>query len=244
MDGNPPRREATPLLTRFGLLDIILPGVALAGVLAGFHLRQPPLLSLGVLVLGGRFVLAGWLALRERQIIVWNPNYRRFTDAVRVYHGPAAAPMGLAGMLLGAVLAVLAVTSLAGVSVDALRAALVRRPALMLVPTGLIVCLYGLGFLLGFQDHGEDIKTSRTGLFLLHLPERLGGAILVLLGAGLLLVAAYGEARRAGFAGPAPEVYGGEVSRGLAPFPRTGAILLAGSTSRDWVRRFPFGEST
>lgn len=182
--------EYAPPLARFWLLHVALPAIAVTGVLGGFHLGLPALIAAGVGVLGARFMLAGWLALRKRQIIVWNPNYRRFADAVREYHGPAAVPMGLAGMLLGAMLAVLAVTSFAGVSVDTLRATIMRQPALALVSAGLALCLYGLGFLLGFQGHGERLDGSSAELFLLGLPERLGGVILMLLGAGLMLTAA------------------------------------------------------
>lgn len=178
-----------PLLARFWLLHALLPGIALAGILGGFHLGRPALAAAGVLVLGVRFLLAGGLALRERQIIVRNANYRRFGDAVRAYRGAAALPMGLAGLLVGSMLAMLALAHLAGMSLEAMRAMLMRQPAPGLVPAGLALCPYGLGFLLGFQDHGERIEGSRAWQFLLRLPERLGGIILVLLGAGLLVAA-------------------------------------------------------
>ena len=93
--------QASSLLSRFWLLDVLLPGLSLAGILAGFHLQSPTLMAGGVLTLGLRFIVAGWIAVRDRQILVWNTNYRVFTDAIRQYRGPAAVPMGIAGLLVG-----------------------------------------------------------------------------------------------------------------------------------------------
>ncbi|HRH79891.1 MAG TPA: hypothetical protein PLW81_02480 [Thiobacillaceae bacterium] len=182
-----PAAEAlVPPLASFWLLHVLLPGLALAGILGGFHLDLPYLTAAGVGMLGARFMLAGWLALRERQVIVWNANYRRFTDAVRAYHGPAAVPMGLAGLLGGGVLTALALAHLAGISLDAMRQAVLAQPALALVPTGLALGFYGMGFLMGFRDDGDTPTGPAAWNALLGMPGRLGGLILCALGTALL----------------------------------------------------------
>ncbi len=171
---------------RFLHLDVLLPGVALAAVLAGFHLKLPALMSGGALILGLRFVVAGGLAMRDRRIPVWNPNYRRFDEAIREYRGAAAVPMGLAGLLGGGVLAALAMAHLAGVSLEAMRQAVLARPALAMVPVGGVLLLYGLGFLMGFRDDGDTTTGPVAWNTLLTLPGRLGGLVLFILGATLL----------------------------------------------------------
>lgn len=177
---------------RFLLLDVLLPGLALAAVLAGFHLSVPALMSGGALILGLRFVVAGGLALRDRRIPVWNPNYRRFSEAIREYRGAAAVPMGLGGLLGGGVLSALALANLAGVSLEAMRRAVLAQPALALVPVGGVLLLYGLGFLMGFRDDGDTLTGPPAWTALLSLPGRLGGLILLILGAVLLTAGLWG----------------------------------------------------
>lgn len=177
---------------RFLLLDVLLPGLALAAVLAGFHLSVPAWMSGGVLILGLRFLAAGGLSLRDRRIPVWNPNYRRFDEAIREYRGAAAVPKGLAGLLGGGVLAVLALAHLSGVPLAAMRQAVLARPALALVPVGGVLLLYGLGFLMGFRDDGDTLIGPPAWNTLITLPGRLGGLVLCLLGLVCLGACAWG----------------------------------------------------
>lgn len=179
---------------RFLLLDVLLPGLALAGIVSGFHLGWPGLMATGVLTFGLRFLVAGSLALRDRRIPVWNPNYRRFGDAIREYRGAAAVPMGLAGLLGGGMLAALALAHLAGVSPETMRRAVLAQPALALVPGGGVLLLYGLGFLMGFRDDGDTLTGSAAWTALLILPGRLGGFILLVLGASLMGIGAWATA--------------------------------------------------
>ena len=178
--------QASSLLPRFWLLDVLLPGLSLAGILAGFHLQSPTLIAGGVLTLGLRFIVAGWIAVRDRQILVWNTNYRVFTDAIRQYRGPAAVPMGIAGLLVGGVLATLALAHLEGTSLDAMRSTILAQPSLALVPVGGGLALYGLGFLMGFRDDGDILTGPAAWNALLGMPARLGGLVLFILGAALL----------------------------------------------------------
>lgn len=172
---------------RFLLLDVLLPGLALAAVLAGFHLKLPALMSGSVLILGLRFMVAGGLALRDRRIPVWNPNYRRFDDAVREYRGSAAVPMGIAGLLAGITLVTLALAHLGGVPLEMMRDTVIAYPAAGLGPVGAMMMLYGLGFLMGFRDDGDTLKGTPAWNALIGLPWRLGGLILFLLGIGMLV---------------------------------------------------------
>lgn len=178
--------QASSRLPRFWLLDVLLPGLSLAGILAGFHLKSPPLMAGGVLTLGLRFIVVGWIAVRDRQILVWNTNYRVFTDAIRQYRGPAAVPMGIAGLLVGGVLAALALAHLAGTSLDAMRSTILAQPALALVPVGGGLALYGLGFLMGFRDDGDILTGPAVWNALIGLPWRLGGLVLLALGTAAL----------------------------------------------------------
>lgn len=176
----------------FLLLDVLLPGVALAALLAGFHMNLPALMSGGVLILGLRFLAAGGLAVRYRHIPVWNPNYRRFSEAIRTYRGAAAVPMGLAGLLVGGILAALALAHMAGVPLEAMRQAALAQPALALLPAGGALLLYGLGFLIGFRDDGDVLTGPPAWNTLITLPGRLGGLVLCLLGLVCLGAGAWG----------------------------------------------------
>lgn len=176
---------------RFWLLHVAVPGFALAAILGGFRLNLPWVMASGIGVLGARFVAAGIFALREHSILVWNPNYYRFPDAIREYRGLAAIPMGVAGVLGGAVILTAVLAYLSGMSLEEMRSAIFTHPALALVPIGLVLVLYGLGFMMGFRDDGDVLQGPAAWNALLTFPGRLGGLILVLLGAGLVGMGAW-----------------------------------------------------
>jgi hypothetical protein len=116
--------HSTPTRCRFWLLYVVIPALALAVILGGFHMGLPWVMASGIGILGARFMAVGLLALMEQRILVWNPNYHRLPDAVREYRGSAAIPMGIAGILGGGTVLAAVLVYLSGMSRVAMRSAI------------------------------------------------------------------------------------------------------------------------
>lgn len=188
--GRIPRDEAERRQVEWRVMAqyFVAPALSFATVAAGISLGWPLLAATGVLGLGLSILANGLLAVRERRLLF----IRGGTLALReyrylIYEGLAAMPYGLAIAIAGALLAVPAVLFLAGVEAEAMRAAVLARPHLLLIPGGSGLLLQGLGFCIGFGREAQSPR-DRIAIALLHLPAQLGGLILVALGGALLAI--------------------------------------------------------
>ena len=178
--------ERTFVERRVATLQIAAPAASFVALAAGFLLGWPRLAALGVAGLGLTVVALGQFAIRERQLMfirgaLRTPKpYRYF-----LYEGIAAIPFGLALAIVGFGAIVSATLFFFGVGIDAMRDAVLARPGVVLVPLGALLLCQGLGFAIGFRRAAESTG-ERLWLEFLHLPARLGGAILVTLGAASL----------------------------------------------------------
>jgi hypothetical protein len=188
--GRIPRDEAERRQVEWRVMAqyFVAPALSFAAVAAGISLGWPRLAATGVLGLGLSILANGLLAVRERRLLfirggtLTRREYRYF-----IYEGLAAVPYGLAITIAGTLLAVPAVLFLAGVEPEAMRAAVLARPHLLLIPGGSGLLLHGLGFCIGFGREAQSPR-DRVAIALLHLPALLGGLILVALGGALLAI--------------------------------------------------------
>lgn len=176
---------------RVATLQIAAPALSFAALALGFSLGWPPLAALGVAGLGLTALAFGQFAIRERRLMfirgaLLTPRaYRYF-----LYEGVAAVPFGLAIAITGTSAIATAMLFLLGTSVDEMRDAVLARPSCALIPLGAVLLCKGLGFVIGFPGAAKSVG-DRLWLEFLHLPARLGGAILVLLGVGTLAIGAF-----------------------------------------------------
>lgn len=164
----------------------VAPGLSLAALGAGFNLGWPRLGAAGVIGLGLSSLVIGALAIGERRLMFIRGGsltprpYRYF-----IYEGIAAIPYGLAFAIAGLTLGGCGLAYLAGTTVDALRAAVLARPYLGLLPAGAAMLCQGLGFVIGFRRAASSWG-DRLAIGLTHLPVQLGGLILAVLGIAAL----------------------------------------------------------
>lgn len=172
-------------------LQFVAPALSFVALSLGFSLEWPRLAAVGVAGLGVTGVALGQFAIRERRLMFirggsMTPKaYRYF-----IYEGVAAVPFGLAFAIAGGCAVAAAAAFLLGASVDAIRDAVLARPSLVLIPVGAVLLCNGIGFVIGFRRPAES-GGNRLWVEFLHLPSRLGGAILVALGVAALLVGAF-----------------------------------------------------
>lgn len=182
---------------------ILAPAVFTAAVLAGFSFGLSAVMAAGAVGLGATAVAVGGLAVLERRLFHIVRSLRGDRRRFVVYEGLAAIPMGLAWIVAGATLAAGAVAYLFAGGAHELRAALLERPGFALLPAGAFLLAQGLGFVVGFPRRSATAG-QRVADWLMALPARLGGLLLVVLGALLLaagfyerlLPAAFGTAMR------------------------------------------------
>ncbi len=171
-------------------LFIIAPVVSLAALLAGFNVGWPRLTALGVIGLGLCALWIGYLAITEQRLMFIRGGsmtlreYRYF-----IYEGSTAVPYGLAYVVGGAVLITLAALCFNGTSLEQMRAAVLARPSLALLPLGVLLLLHGFGFLIGFV-HRRGSTWQRAFGMLIDAPARFAGLILIAWAAGMLAIGA------------------------------------------------------
>lgn len=169
---------------------IVAPALSFAAVLIGFNAGWPTLTAAGVIGFGLTALLIGSRMVRERQIVfirgapLTPREYRYF-----IYEGRAAVPYGLAYLWGAVCLIAPAALFLGGTRLQHLRDLALARPSLLLLPLGLLLLLYGLGFLIGFSRRPTS-TVDRLGIALHDLPSRLGGLILIAWAIAMLAVGA------------------------------------------------------
>jgi len=167
---------------------IVAPVVSFAALLGGFNLGWPGLAAVGVVGFGATALSIGGLAISERRLMfirggTMTPReYRYF-----IYDGLAAVPYGMAYVVGGVCLITVAGLFLSGASPEGMRAALLARPGLGLVPVGAALLFYGSGFVIGFV-HRAGSPWQRAFGMLLDAPARLGGLILMALALAALVI--------------------------------------------------------
>lgn len=187
-------RRFTPA-TQFWMLQIALPAAGLGLLIAGHALGWPRLMSAGVFVLGAAGVAAGGACMLMRRITFAR---RGWGFELWVWHGTAAVFIGAAIAVLGSVLAAAALTHLSGTELMEIAARFRDRPGLLLVPVGLALLLGGIGAFIGFRNAGE-MGRSALWNFVLSVPDRLAGTILISIGAATLIVGLWELSAEAAF---------------------------------------------
>lgn len=180
-------QELVRVRRRVWRLHLLAPLVSFIALAAGFHLGWPLLTAAGVVGFGVVACAIGAFAIAERRLLFYVRNYQSDRYRHVLYEGLAAVPLGAALFAAGAWLIALTFFYLMGSTIEALRAAMLARPSLALVPLGVIMTATGLGFAIGFS-HPARTMGQRLWLALLNLPARLGGVILLMQGAVVLAI--------------------------------------------------------
>lgn len=173
---------------RVMLQFFVAPALSLAVLLIGFNLGWPRLTAVGVIGLGLSALLTGYLAISEKRMMFIRGStmtlreYRYF-----IYEGFAAVPYGLVFLVAGACLITPAALFFIGMSLERIRDIVLARPSLAFIPLGGLFAFQGLGFLIGFGRRATSVG-DRLWIEFQHLPARLGGLILIVWGAGLLVI--------------------------------------------------------
>lgn len=191
---------------------LLAPVACAAAILAGFAVGRPAVIAAGAAGLGVLAVVVGVLAVVKRRLFFVVRSLRLDRTRYVLYEGLAAVPFGLAWIVAGLTLAAGAAGFLVAGGALALRASLLERPGLALVPAGAFLLTQGLGFTIGFARRGGS-RGERIGRWLLELPARLGGLVLVLLGTALLAAGLHEWAMPAAF-----DAAIAELARGRLPF--------------------------
>lgn len=184
---------------RVMLQFFVAPALSLAALGGGVNLGWPRLAAAGLLGLGLSGLLVAWFAVTERRLMfirggTMTPRaYRYF-----IYEGLAAIPFGLVFAIAGAAALVAGLLYLDGTNAAAMRDALLARPHRLLIPLGAGLGCQGLGLLMGFSRACVSWR-ERLAVALLHLPARLGGAILLVLGGSALALGVFEALEPAAF---------------------------------------------
>lgn len=176
--------EAAQVERRIVALYLIAPLAAAGAALAGFHLGRPAWLALGLAGLAAVAMAVGLLAVRERRLLFFARSFMRREARFVIYEGAAAVPFGLALAWAGTCALALVLAWVGGVTPLRLRAALLARPSLALLPVGLWFGLTGLGLVIGFADR-RGTSARRVLHAVNDLASRLGGALVGLIGLAL-----------------------------------------------------------
>lgn len=159
------------------VLVLAVTGVAgLLLLIAANRFDRPELIGPGLILFAIGIVTAGGHAVTTRYL----RERRSVAPGSRVFEGPAAIFSGLAVIVLGLSMGVAGVAFLVGAEGALLDIAL-RRPGLALVPAGLASAAWGAGRVLGAREW-----RGSWWRLVANIPERIGGAMLLLLGAALL----------------------------------------------------------
>ena len=194
------------------VLYIVAPAISAAALLTGFARGWPALAAGGAIGLGATALVAGLLAMAERRLYFLARGLRMNRTRYVLYEGFAAIPLGFAWAVAGATVVVAAVAFLQGAGPQALRAQVAERPGHALVPAGAFLLANGLGLVIGFSRR-EGSFGQRLAGWLVELPSRLGGTILVVLGAAALAAGLYEWLRPGEF-----DLRLAEIARGRLPF--------------------------
>ncbi len=167
---------------------IISPALSFTVLLIGFNLGWPRLTAVGVIGLGLTALLIGYFAVSEQRMMFIRGGsmtlreYRYF-----IYEGLAAVPYGLVFLMTGVCLITPVVLFFNGTSLERMRDVVLARPGLAFIPIGVLFMFQGIGFLIGFGRHATSIG-DRLWIGFQHLPAKLGGLILIVWAAGLLVI--------------------------------------------------------
>lgn len=192
-------------------LYFVAPALSFAALAIGVALVLPQLAAAGVIGLGLTACAIGAYAIRERRLLFITRSFMQKSSRFVLYEGFAAVPFGGAALIGGVLLLVPAVLFLLGVPLQGMLGAVLARPGHALVPIGILLGVYGFGFLIGFVDRTGSLG-ERAFKVLLDVPGRIGGLILLFLGGLALLVGLYEWLR--------PEAFGqwvDEIKRGKLP---------------------------
>lgn len=159
------------------VLVLVIAGVAgLLLLIAANRFDRPELIGPGLILFAIGVVTAGGHAVMTRYL----RERRSVAPGSHVFEGPAAVFSGLAIIVLGLSIGAAGVAFLVGAE-DALLDLALSRPGVALVPAGLASAAWGAGRVLGAREwRGSLVR------LLANIPERIGGAMLFLLGAALL----------------------------------------------------------
>lgn len=179
--------ELAEVRRRYSRLFFAGPLAGFAAVAAGFYLGWPALMAAGVIGFGLLGIAIGQFAIARWRLEFYVRSYEGERWRYVIYEGVAAVPIGISYVAGGACLIVLAALFLLGHSPDALRDRMLARPSLALVPIGVVLAARGLGFAIGFSHRAQTLG-RRIWLAFLNFPGRLGGVILLGLGALALAI--------------------------------------------------------
>jgi hypothetical protein len=168
-------------------LQTALPGAGLLALVAGVDRDWPRLADAGLLLLAAAGITAGGVTLALRRL-VFLARTRRFV--LRVWTGPGAVFAGVGLIVVGLMAGAVGVLHWAGTSAAGLKALVVSRPGLLLAPAGAAFSCQGLALLIGFPE-ARDPRGGGLWNALLSVPGRLGGLILLVLGAGALALGSW-----------------------------------------------------
>jgi hypothetical protein len=164
------------------VLVLALTGVGgLLLLIAADRLSHPELIGPGLILFAVGIVATGGDAIFRRYTV------ERIAETARsrTYQGLAAVLIGAVLVLFGMAVGVTGVAFLIGEQ-HALYDSLLARPGIALVPVGLASAASGGARLLGAREWRGSV--SRV---LAAVPERLGGLILLLIGAALAAIGAF-----------------------------------------------------
>lgn len=169
--------------TQFWLLGMIPAVAGLLLLVASVNFNIPVLIDPGLITLAMAAVGSGIASCVYRRIVFATHNW--FQRKLVVRSGLAAIPFGCMLIIIGLMLFSVASVHMKGMSMLAIRGAVLARPGMLLLPLGLAVFLYGLGFAIGFPQR----NTAQLGTvwnILMSIPDRIGALILLVIGSVML----------------------------------------------------------
>lgn len=193
-------------VTRYWILVVGVPMAGLALVIIGAEFEASVLIGFGLLVLAAAAIGNGVMQVRTREFMFQPPAYR--IAVLERWEGPSAVFFGYAFIVAGAWIGAAALAHLGGLDADALGALLLARPGLVLAPLGLFLLAVGAGYVAGFQD-GHTPARGALWNCVMSLPNRMGGVILLALGAAAFIVGLFELLEPAHFARSLRALIGG-----------------------------------
>jgi hypothetical protein len=157
---------------------LVLAGAGIAGLLlliAAERLQLPFLIGPGLLLFAVGTVAAGVQAVISRYVLETN----RVSPKLLSFHGSSAVLVGISLVVLGLSIGVTGAAFVLGMQRD-LYDVVIARPGAALLPAGVSAAALGASRVLGARQWRGSL-----GRALANIPERIGGAVLVVLGAAL-----------------------------------------------------------